>query len=52
VAVNPVECWPCERNTCAQPLERKLQCLKGIRPSAVWEEIERGLKLEGHLSTF
>lgn len=46
VAVNPVDCWPCERNTCMQPAPLKIQCLRGIRPSSVWEEIQRGLKLE------
>ena len=45
VAVNPVECWPCERNTCMQPPAQKIQCLRGIRPSTVWEEIQRGVKL-------
>jgi heptosyltransferase-2 len=39
--MNPVECWPCERNTCFQPPEAQLQCLKGIRPDSVYEEIRR-----------
>lgn len=39
--LNPVECWPCERNTCFQPPEAQLQCLKGIRPDSVYEEIRR-----------
>lgn len=43
VLFNPVECWPCERNTCGQPLERKLQCLKGISSDSAWEEIQIGL---------
>ena len=46
VVVNPLECWPCERNVCSQPPAQKIQCLRGIRPSGVWEEIQRGLKLE------
>jgi heptosyltransferase-2 len=45
VAINPVECWPCERNTCAQPAVTKIQCLTGIRPETVWEEIQRGIRL-------
>ena len=45
VAFNPVECWPCERNTCDQPFGKKLQCLNGIEPDAVWEEIKRGIRL-------
>jgi len=44
VLVNPVDCWPCEKNYCSQPAETKLQCLKGIEPGAVWEEIQRGTK--------
>ncbi len=43
VAVNPVDCWPCERNTCSQPIEAKIRCLRGISPETVWEEIQRGL---------
>ncbi len=45
VAINPVECWPCERNTCSQPAGLKLQCLRGIEPEMVWEEIKRGIRL-------
>ena len=44
VSLNAVECWPCERNTCAQPLERQIQCLKGIKPETVIEEIKRGIR--------
>jgi lipopolysaccharide heptosyltransferase II len=44
VAINPVECWPCERNQCSQPPGLLIQCLRGIRSEAVWEEIERGLR--------
>ncbi|MBC7692790.1 MAG: glycosyltransferase family 9 protein [Methylotenera sp.] len=44
VAINPVECWPCEKNTCSQIPEKKFQCLRGIRADMVWEEIQRGLK--------
>ena len=44
VSLNSVECWPCERNTCSQPVEKHIQCLKGIKPESVWEEIKRGLR--------
>lgn len=44
VSLNSVECWPCERNTCGQAPERKIQCLTGIKPETVWEEIRRGIK--------
>ncbi|MBC7386466.1 MAG: glycosyltransferase family 9 protein [Cryobacterium sp.] len=44
VSLNSVECWPCEKNTCSQPSERQIQCLKGIKPETVWEEIRRGLR--------
>ncbi len=45
VTVNPVECWPCERNRCFQPSPQTLQCLKGIDPDSVWAEIQRGKRL-------
>jgi heptosyltransferase-2 len=44
VMFNPVECWPCERNTCQLPSERKLECLRGITPDSVWKEIQSGLR--------
>ncbi len=44
VSLNSVECWPCERNECYQPPEKQIQCLKGIKPETVWEEIRRGLR--------
>ncbi|MDR3608100.1 MAG: glycosyltransferase family 9 protein [Oligoflexia bacterium] len=43
VVFNPVACWPCESNECAQPPGRKIECLRGIRPDAVWKEIQSGL---------
>lgn len=46
VAVNPVDCWPCEKNECGEPPERKLQCLLGQKPLMIWREIQRGLQLE------
>ena len=42
VKVNPVECWPCERNLCKFDDHRKNACLKGIHPAHVLEEIESG----------
>lgn len=42
VSVNPVECWPCERNTCFQPAGKQIQCLLGIRPERVEEELGVG----------
>jgi heptosyltransferase-2 len=44
VSLNSVECWPCEKNTCFQPLDKQVQCLKGIKSETVWEEIRRGLR--------
>ncbi len=44
VSLNSVECWPCEKNECFQPAEKQIQCLKGIKPETVWEEIRRGLR--------
>lgn len=46
VAVNPIDCWPCEKNVCLNPPERKIQCLKGIHPETVWEEIARGIGID------
>lgn len=44
VSVNPVDCWPCERNVCLQPAGLKLQCLAGIKPERVWEEVQSGTR--------
>jgi heptosyltransferase II len=43
VIFNPVECWPCEKNICTQIAGKKIQCLMGIHPVKVWEEIEIGI---------
>lgn len=40
VIINPVECWPCERNVCLFTDHRKNQCLKGIFPHRVFNEIK------------
>ena len=46
IAVNPIPCWPCERNECALPEPRKIECLRGISAELVWSEILRGLEKE------
>lgn len=45
VLFNPVDCWPCERNTCQRvdPGEPKLECIAGIQPESVWKELRRVL---------
>lgn len=43
ISMQPVECWPCERNTCSLPGSRQVECLTGIQPEAVWKEIQNGL---------
>lgn len=40
VIFNPADCWPCESNHCDRPTGRKLECLLGIGPDAVWRELE------------
>jgi heptosyltransferase II len=44
VIFNPVDCWPCERNTCELPEGRKFECLRGIAAPVVWKEIESGIR--------
>lgn len=44
ILFNPVECWPCQSNYCNQVLDKKLECLKGIHPETVWEEIQSGIR--------
>lgn len=46
VAINPLDCWPCERNSCDQTGSQKFQCLLGIQPDSVWGEIKRGLRID------
>lgn len=41
---SPPACWPCERNICSNPPGRRLECLHGIEPEAVWKEIKNGLR--------
>lgn len=43
VKVNPIECWPCEKNTCLFTDERKNQCLRGISAEEILREVELGL---------
>jgi ADP-heptose:LPS heptosyltransferase len=44
LAVQPVECWPCDRRVCLQSGSKKLSCLKEVSVDTVWEEIQRGLE--------
>jgi ADP-heptose:LPS heptosyltransferase len=44
VLFNPVDCWPCERNTCSQTVS-KLACIRGIDSDQVWEEMKSGLRI-------
>ncbi len=44
VAINPVDCWPCEKNHCEQAPGLKIQCLMGIRPEAVATQLLVKLK--------
>jgi heptosyltransferase-2 len=44
VTFNPVECWPCEQNSCTQIPTRKLECLRGVTPEAVWNEVKSGIR--------
>lgn len=39
ISINPVECWPCEKNHCFQPQDEKIKCLRGISPQRVFEEV-------------
>jgi heptosyltransferase-2 len=43
VLFNPVDCWPCEKNSCSQAPTAKLACIRGIQSEEVWEEMKRGL---------
>jgi heptosyltransferase-2 len=43
VKVNPVECWPCEKNNCIFEDDRRNQCLKGISAEEIFREVEFGL---------
>ena len=45
VKVNPVDCWPCEKNICFQPPSGFIKCLRGISPETIWEEIRVGFGL-------
>lgn len=43
ISMQPVDCWPCERNACPLAGARRLRCLAGIQPEMVWREIQSGL---------
>jgi ADP-heptose:LPS heptosyltransferase len=40
ISMNPVDCWPCERNVCLHTGLRKNECLEGISVERVQHEIE------------
>ena len=44
IAFQPVECWPCERNTCGLPGPKKMECLTGLSSELIWTEVQSGLK--------
>lgn len=46
LSVQPVECWPCERNYCFQVKEKKVQCLNGLDAEYVWSQIKSGILAE------
>jgi len=39
VSINPVDCWPCERNTCSQPDASKIKCLRGMDAERIYQEV-------------
>ncbi len=39
---NPVECWPCQKNQCAQMGAQYLGCLQGISAETVFQELTCG----------
>jgi heptosyltransferase-2 len=45
VLFNPLDCWPCEKNSCSQLPAAKLACIRGIQADEVWEEMKRGLRI-------
>lgn len=46
IIFNPIDCWPCESNACRfQEVGRKLECLKGLQPEAVFTEIQNGFRI-------
>jgi heptosyltransferase-2 len=45
ISMNPVDCWPCESNSCKLVVEKKLECLKGIYADTVWNEIKTGFRI-------
>jgi len=43
VKVNPLSCWPCEKNICYRPAHETIACLKGILPQTIYDEISANL---------
>lgn len=37
----PVDCWPCERNSCLRTGGVRLECLTSIAPTTLWTAIEK-----------
>jgi heptosyltransferase-2 len=44
VLFNPIDCWPCERNSCSQPEGLKLACIRSIDSDRVFEEMKSGIR--------
>ncbi len=43
IEVNPVDCWPCEKNSCERSGGEHLACIRGVKASSVWTQIRRGV---------
>jgi heptosyltransferase-2 len=44
ILFSPIECWPCERNTCSLQPGRQFECLRSIGVETLWKEITDALK--------
>jgi len=44
LAVQPTECWPCERTICIRQSGEQLACLRETSVDVVWGEIQRGVE--------
>ncbi|MCC7440344.1 MAG: glycosyltransferase family 9 protein [Bdellovibrionales bacterium] len=47
IRTNPVECWPCEKNTCLLKGDLNTQCLTGIEADGIWDDLRSGFGLPG-----
>ncbi|MFZ9596179.1 MAG: glycosyltransferase family 9 protein [Bdellovibrionia bacterium] len=53
ISMNPVACWPCQKNQCLLPASRNLECLRGIYADVVWNEIRTGFRIpKGERASF